>query len=699
MTEQTLRLHFNDPVRINGVAYNVYDLTETTAVFCSGDGPDIIMGLAEAYINYVEGRLVFDHNFLAHLDHGSEADRALAEKARRPFLSFKEWQCKLGLLYHFQARRMEALLNQHPRTAAGFKAIGDILVAEEKRAFAEGAPWARENPECHAGGLVKIIRIWDKTHCISALTPDGRGPAKLTDDEEDWDSCVYMIIRWCYLLNPRNSFQFVYDEYIEHAFHFLKERNPYLQIKLLSARSYERLMHEWWSPSEIALFRGNKKKLKKHTPILTINDVAFPFQRVEFDSTELDWRVYFWVGALLKWIRPWITFAIDVRTRLILGLWISWDAPSYESTRQVFLQVFWPKDERTRRGTVSAWPSGILKPQPGICAGSTAVVDNGSAFDSHAVHAAAQKSHIELVCTPPYSPDSKPHVERFLGNYAVPLAVELLAASSYASYKDKIFDSEEEARDQLATIILDITNRSVDWYNTKYHRGINAIPLELFEELSVGRLSYPDIADKIYFGAKVDVRVDREGAHAFGQTYRGEGLGPVLDRAKNRGATYCGHVEFGDGGRLALLDHLSRPPVFINLVAKNFGAVSGKSVAALLAEDEKGRKARRKRSEQAALERYNAHKARDARRPEILAQIHEDLAAHGANLAAVASFKRLRDTDIADADSDAAPAPAPPVVAIAATGPTNAFSAADSPVVEDEPETGLLDELLKDGDL
>lgn len=70
----------------------------------------------------------------------------------------------------------------------------------------------------------------------------------------------------------------------------------------------------------------------------------YPLQKIQIDSTPADVMVVDSQGNLIG--RPWITFVIDVFSRVVLGIYISMDAPSAISTGSAIVDALFPKRRR-----------------------------------------------------------------------------------------------------------------------------------------------------------------------------------------------------------------------------------------------------------------------------------------------------------------------------------------------------------------
>lgn len=106
--------------------------------------------------------------------------------------------------------------------------------------------------------------------------------------------------------------------------------------------------------------------------------------------------------------RPWITVALDVFTRSVMGFWISLDAPSSISVSLCLSHACLPKDVWLRERNLDlSWPMYGLPEKLHM--------DNGPEFHAEALRRGAERYGIELVYRPVARPHYGGHIERFLG--------------------------------------------------------------------------------------------------------------------------------------------------------------------------------------------------------------------------------------------------------------------------------------------
>lgn len=132
---------------------------------------------------------------------------------------------------------------------------------------------------------------------------------------------------------------------------------------------------------------------------------SYPLQKVEVDHTPLDW-VVICDDTGLPLGRPWLTVAIDAYSYYVLGLYLSFFAPSVTSVVGVLRNSVTPKDDlMARLGLKSPWLSHGLADEW--------VLDNGMEFHAKAVQHVMWTLAVDATYCRVRTPWLKPHVERF----------------------------------------------------------------------------------------------------------------------------------------------------------------------------------------------------------------------------------------------------------------------------------------------
>jgi putative transposase len=192
-------------------------------------------------------------------------------------------------------------------------------------------------------------------------------------------------------------------------------------------------------------------------------------QRVEIDHTKLDLFVIDTERGMPIG-RPWLTTAIDVYSKTIFGIYMSFNPPSYLSLMQCLLHGIRPK------AYVKGKYPHIKHTWDTYGIPETVVVDNGKEF--HSTH--FEDACLQLGIVVQYSPVKlawyRPSIERHFGT----INKELLhqqPGTSFSNILEKAdYDPAKNAIIDFETL-LEITHKwIIDVYHQKEHGGINNIP-------------------------------------------------------------------------------------------------------------------------------------------------------------------------------------------------------------------------------
>lgn len=160
-----------------------------------------------------------------------------------------------------------------------------------------------------------------------------------------------------------------------------------------------------------------------------------PLQIVQIDHTKVDVTV---VDPIERQPigRPILTIAIDVCTRIVLGIYLSLEAPSVTSaalclTHAIIDKTRWLEDRRISL----EWPANGLP--------ECIHVDNGAEFHARAFKRGCDDHNIVVFYRPPRTPRFGGHIERLIGTMM--RAVHLLPGTHFANVLER-GDYNSEAR-------------------------------------------------------------------------------------------------------------------------------------------------------------------------------------------------------------------------------------------------------------
>lgn len=174
--------------------------------------------------------------------------------------------------------------------------------------------------------------------------------------------------------------------------------------------------------------------------------------------------------------RPWVTLAIDVRSRMVVGVHVTFDAPSAASVALCLLNVLLPKD------AFLAWLR-IEAPWPAYGCPGLIYVDNGKDFHSKALIRGCQSIGIDVQYRPVGSPHYGGIIERLIGTMMG--KCRLLPGTTHRNVQERgDYDAEAQAVMTLSEFRRWFVSEIVTQYHTREHRALKAPPLVEWRTLS-----------------------------------------------------------------------------------------------------------------------------------------------------------------------------------------------------------------------
>lgn len=273
---------------------------------------------------------------------------------------------------------------------------------------------------------------------------------------------------------------------------------------------------------------GYKNWCDKYRPVPGNLSPERPLQIVEIDHTLADTILVSDDEHRLPIGRPWVTLAICVTTRMVVGVYVSFDAPSSVSLAMCILSMLVPKQQ-----IVPYFGFKIYADWPTRGFPEEILVDNAQEMHAIAIQRGCAEYGISLRYRPVATPHWGGHIERLIGTLMRRLP--LLPGATQRDVRERE-DKKVEAKACLTLgefrqwLITDITTQ----YHQAVHRNIGMTPLQKWKDIASGEISPRPWSDEealkcfVHFLPFKEHPVKRTGIEHEGLFYWNEGLIPYV---------------------------------------------------------------------------------------------------------------------------------------------------------------------------
>jgi len=204
-------------------------------------------------------------------------------------------------------------------------------------------------------------------------------------------------------------------------------------------------------------------------------DASILLECVQIDHTPADVILVSEFDRRIPIGRPWVTLAIDVATRMVVGIYISLDAPSAISVAMCLANAILPKDEYLQLLDLKGeWPcAGVMQ---------RIQLDNATEFHGEALRRGCGEIGVDIQYRPVGSPHYGGIIERMIGTMMGRCRM-LPGATQSNVVKRGEYDAEGHAVMTLREFTAFFVNEVVNIYHLKPHRALGVPPIKRWEEL------------------------------------------------------------------------------------------------------------------------------------------------------------------------------------------------------------------------
>jgi putative transposase len=366
-------------------------------------------------------------------------------------------------------------------------------------------------------------------------------------------------IQRVYMTRERRTVQDAFDNARIRMIEENKQRPPDLALPIPGRRLIQRLINNVPAIDRFSARHGRDAALREFRSAGRRLRVADgPLARAEIDHTELDIFVIDDTYGLPIG-RPHLTACIDNYTRCILGIYVGFIPPSYESVAKCLKHAFLPKTNLRNQypGITSEWPAyGVMH---------ELVLDNGLEFHGTSLEQACLTLGITMHFSPRRQPWYKGTIERFFKTVNDSLSHSLPGTSFSSVLERGDYRSADRAAIRLATFNFLIRKGVVDIYHQQPHRALQTSPARMWlssvKEGDIGVPANPAELDVI-MGKPMQRVLTHKGIELDGLFYNCDEL-QVLRRKKGVKVTVDLRVDVDDISQIFVLPPSPADPIVV----------------------------------------------------------------------------------------------------------------------------------------
>ncbi|WP_415716104.1 transposase [Maridesulfovibrio sp.] len=318
--------------------------------------------------------------------------------------------------------------------------------------------------------LYRWLRLYSDSRLLSSLVNTRRADKGKSRLEDNVEEIIADIIDKDFLTDQKIKVSHVYQRVKEECFNAGVEP-PHLNTVRNRVKT---IPHQ----KKVAKRQGRKKAENKYSGIKGhFPGADFPLAVVQIDHTPLD-IILVDDAHRLPLSRPWITLAMDVFSRMVVGFYISLEKPCTTSVGMCICNSILKKDRFLSHLNIEAdWPcSGLPR---------TIHVDNAKEFRGEVLRLACKQYKIDIEWRPVGRPNFGAHVERLLGTFAT--EIHTLPGTTFSNLQEKgEYKSEEKAVFTFSEFCEWLTTYITKVYHQNIHSTIGMTPIEKFKRGILG---------------------------------------------------------------------------------------------------------------------------------------------------------------------------------------------------------------------
>lgn len=324
--------------------------------------------------------------------------------------------------------------------------------------------------------LYRWVQRYQRSGRLAALIPfersGGRGQSRLPPQVE---AIIQATIEDVYLSAQKPCIQQVCVE--------VRRRCHNGALTLPHPNTVRRRIQQLSDKERLRRREGGKAAAEKYAPLYgTFPGADWPLAVVQIDHTRVDLIL---VDDIYRRAigRPWITLAIDVFSRAVVGFYVSFDPPGAMAVGLCLAHAILPKEAWLAKHAVAVpWPIwGVM---------NVVHADNAKEFRGKMLREACKNYGIDLHWRPVARPHFGGHIERLLGT--ANHDIHTLPGTTFSTPKARgHYDAEKRATMTLSEFERWLTIYFIEVYHQRLHSELNTTPLQQFENGIFGNDHYP----------------------------------------------------------------------------------------------------------------------------------------------------------------------------------------------------------------
>lgn len=322
--------------------------------------------------------------------------------------------------------------------------------------------------------IYALLRRYLSDPRLTSLLPQPPGRKRgVSQCAAEMDSLINEVVEAVYLTRQRPR---ISDIQIE-----IRKRCRDVGLKPPSRKAITARVRSKPKYEVIARREGYKAARDRFAPATGSLEADWPLALVQIDHTLVDVIVVDSVTrAPIQ--RPWLTLAIDICSRCVVGFHLSLEPPSATSVALCVAHAVLPKMQCLRRWKIEAdWPYGLM---------SRLHLDNAKEFHSEALRRGCEQYGIAIDYRPVRTPHFGGHIERLIGTMMG--KVHLLPGTTFSDVRAKgDLDPEKTAAMTIEELERWLAHAIAGVYHRTVHGALDVTPLAAWQRGIIGDTNTP----------------------------------------------------------------------------------------------------------------------------------------------------------------------------------------------------------------